>query len=352
MTERYRGRRAATIENAAPQGDRAAGGRPHRRDLRQGRRRESAVDAAMADDRAVGVRRRRTPTLYGERQRCAPPRRHHGAQPVPRYLRPAVGRGSEGGSHRAWRGLGRAVRAARRAATRSSRRARFPIAGLEFERRIALRDRSASSIRETLENIAAADRAIGWTQHVTLGPPFLERGIDAVSRIGHAIEGIRVDVRRATIIWSPAAEFDWPMAPTLDGRTADLRVFSDAERSSAYTAHLMDRSRSHGLLRRVLAGASSSRSVTSGRPADFPWMGIWEENHSRLHPPWNGRTIDARNGVRRVADAGNAAGDDRAGRPVRRAVFSIDPAGDSISVEYCAIVRRAARIPESLDWPA
>ncbi len=25
--------------------------------------------------------------------------------------------------------------------------------------------------------------------------------------------------------------------------------------------------------------------------ADFPWLGIWEENHSRKQPPWNGETL-------------------------------------------------------------
>ena len=27
------------------------------------------------------------------------------------------------------------------------------------------------------------------------------------------------------------------------------------------------------------------------KQADFPWMGIWEENRSRLQPPWNGREV-------------------------------------------------------------
>src|SRR5713226_3162285 len=51
----------------------------------------------------------------------------------------------------------------------------FPLAHLHFERRIELHDR-AILIRETVENLDACDRPIGWTQHVTLGPPFLERG--------------------------------------------------------------------------------------------------------------------------------------------------------------------------------
>ena len=27
------------------------------------------------------------------------------------------------------------------------------------------------------------------------------------------------------------------------------------------------------------------------RRADFPWLGIWEENQSRTHAPWNGRAV-------------------------------------------------------------
>src|SRR5688572_27864600 len=54
-------------------------------------------------------------------------------------------------------------------------RATFPIARLTFERHIVLRDRSGL-MREVLTNVSVTDRAIGWTQHVTLGPPFLERG--------------------------------------------------------------------------------------------------------------------------------------------------------------------------------
>ena len=54
-------------------------------------------------------------------------------------------------------------------------RARLPLAGLEVERQLELRGR-AVWIRETVRNTGGADRPIGWTQHVTLGPPFLEKG--------------------------------------------------------------------------------------------------------------------------------------------------------------------------------
>ncbi len=53
--------------------------------------------------------------------------------------------------------------------------AQFPLAQLAFERRIEL-EGSGIRIRERVENLTAADRPLAWTQHVTLGPPFLETG--------------------------------------------------------------------------------------------------------------------------------------------------------------------------------
>src|SRR5580765_691665 len=51
----------------------------------------------------------------------------------------------------------------------------LPLAQLRIERRLELRGRGVR-IREIVENITGCDRPIGWTQHVTLGPPFLEKG--------------------------------------------------------------------------------------------------------------------------------------------------------------------------------
>lgn len=227
-------------------------------------------------------------------------------------------------------------------------RARFPIAGLEFERRMVLRDRVVA-VRETVFNASGGDRPIGWTQHVTLGPPFLVRGVTQ----------FRASATRSKVFESqfgaddylkPAAEFQWPMAPTLDGGAADLRVFNEAERSSAYTAHLMDENRSAAYFV-VFSPAFELALGYVWRPADFPWMGIWEENHSRLHQPWNGRTL-ARGmefGVSPMPESrAEMVGRDRMfGVPCFRRIA----AGTSVDVEYCAVVQQTRAIPESLEWP-
>ncbi|MFI5093899.1 MAG: hypothetical protein ACHQIK_10705 [Candidatus Acidiferrales bacterium] len=90
-------------------------------------------------------------------------------------------------------------------------RANFPLAQLRFERRIELRSR-AVRIRERVENLTAFDRPIGWTQHVTLGPPFLERGATQFrssatrSKVFESEFGSHAYLKRGAV-------FDWPMAP-------------------------------------------------------------------------------------------------------------------------------------------
>jgi hypothetical protein len=144
-------------------------------------------------------------------------------------------------------------------------------------------------IRETVDNLSAVDRPIAWTQHVSLGPPFLEAGATQVtirperSRV-FEFEGFDSGglVR--------GADFDWPYAPKPGGEVADLRVFAGDARTSSFTAHLLDRS-------------SNQASFTAYSPVahvffgyewdrrDFPWLGIWEENKSRQNQPWNGETV-------------------------------------------------------------
>src|SRR5438874_2655833 len=53
-------------------------------------------------------------------------------------------------------------------------RATLSMSQLRVERRIELADGTVH-VRETVENMSGADRPVGWTEHVTLGPPFLEK---------------------------------------------------------------------------------------------------------------------------------------------------------------------------------
>ena len=211
-------------------------------------------------------------------------------------------------------------------------RARFPIAGLEFERHIVLRDRVVL-IRETLKSVTSADRAIGWTQHVTLGPPFIEQGA-TLFRASASQSKVFESTFGAHDYLRPGAEFVWPMAPALNGGVADLRVFADAKQSSAYTAHLMN-----GDATAFFVAFSPRFELALAyvwKAADFPWMGIWEENHSRMNPPWNGRTM-----TRGMEFGVSPMPETRDAMVKRGTLFGVPTfrrigSGESIAVEYYA----------------
>lgn len=227
-------------------------------------------------------------------------------------------------------------------------RAQLPQAHLLFERRLDLVDR-AVRVRETVENLSATDRPIGWTQHITLGPPFLE----------HGRTEFRTSATRSKVFdgrFGPAdylasgAEFEWPHAPRAAGGTTDLRRFPGATPSSAYTAHLMDPAREHGYFV-AFAPASQLAFGYVWRRRDFPWMGIWEENRSRPGRPWSGCTVTRgmEFGVspfpesrRDMVERGPLFG---------RPTFRWLGGRARVSVEYWAVLQSSPGIPERLEWP-
>ena len=224
----------------------------------------------------------------------------------------------------------------------------FPLAQIHFTRRLALRGR-AVRIVESVESRCARDRPIGWTQHVTLGPPFLERGITTFRASATRSKVIEGSFSPADYL-VPGAEFDWPHAPRIDGKTADLSVYNASAVSSAYTAQLLDPSAEDAFF---AAFSPSSRLIFGyvWRREDFPWLGIWEENCSRTHAPWNGRTLT------RGMEFGVSPFPERRRAMVERGrLFGVPTyrwlsARGRAEVEYWAILRPADTIPERLERP-
>jgi hypothetical protein len=141
----------------------------------------------------------------------------------------------------------------------------LPSSQLAFERVIRLEGNRAA-IEETVENLSVFDRPIAWTQHVTIGPPFLERGVTR----------FRAPVTRSQGIGGSAPQ--------------PLEVYTDAPSSSGFTTHLLDPQAA----RAFFVATSPTLNLEFGyfwNRADFPWLGVWEENHHRMHSPWNGRTM-------------------------------------------------------------
>jgi hypothetical protein len=164
----------------------------------------------------------------------------------------------------------------------------LPLAQIRFERTIELSG-SGIQIHETVASLAAFDRPIGWTQHVTLGAPFLECGVTQFQTNATRSKVFEGAFGTADYL-EPGACFDWPMAPHRGGGVADLGVFTNAARSGAFTTHLMDPDRENAFFTAFHPGLRLSFGY-SWKRADFPWLGIWEENRSRTNAPWNGVTI-------------------------------------------------------------
>jgi hypothetical protein len=224
----------------------------------------------------------------------------------------------------------------------------LPGAGLRVEREIALVDRMVRT-RERIENLTVCDRPIGWTQHVTLGPPFLESGLTEFrasatrSKVHEQPFGVADDL-------AGAALFDWPFAPRAAGGVADLRRFTDVSPSSAYTAHLMSATQKHAFFVAFSPTARLAFGYVWTRE-DFPWLGIWRENRSRTQVPWNGATVACgmEFGASPMPETRREMID--RGRLFDTPTFRWIPAKARVEVTYWAIACDADAVPEMLTSP-
>jgi hypothetical protein len=224
--------------------------------------------------------------------------------------------------------------------------AELPVAQLRFERELVLAG-GAMEITETVENLSATDRPIGWTQHVTLGPPFLENGRTEFRASATKSKVIEIDFTGGKGYMQTAAVFDWPNVPRIGGGSEDMRVFPKMPVSGGFTTHLMDAAREHV----YFTAFSPTSRVAVGylwRRADFPWLGIWEENRSRANPPWNGRTLTRgmEFGVSPMPETRRAMID-------RGSLFGVPsyrwiPARKKLEAKYWAVIGSANRVPESM----
>lgn len=116
------------------------------------------------------------------------------------------------------------------------------------------------------ENLAALDRPIGWCEHVTVGPPFLKKGVtlfDAALTRG----------RRSGD--TSGQEFRWPEGQA--EASVNLRTLRDVERSGFVNNFLVDPAREFAFFTTV----NPEQGLLFGylfRRAEFPWLNFWETN--------------------------------------------------------------------------
>jgi hypothetical protein len=165
---------------------------------------------------------------------------------------------------------------------------RLPIAGLQFTREIRLLPgESVVYFKETVTNEGKADHLFHWTQHVTLGPPFLNQAESRVAisatrgrTLAHSYD--HHDLVKASM------DFRWPRAPGIAEKEIDLTRPFTQPGTGFLVSLLLDPRRETEFIsalnvrHRLLVAYCFERS-------DFPWVAIWEENQARTAPPWNGR---------------------------------------------------------------
>jgi hypothetical protein len=224
-------------------------------------------------------------------------------------------------------------------------RANLQQAGLTVMRRLELQ-RSTVAIVETVTNLTACDRPVGWTQHVTLGPPFLQNGVTEFRASATRSKVFEGTFGPADYL-VPGATFVWPHAPRGHGGTVDLRRYTSAPASSAYTSHLMDPSHAEAFF----VAFDPDTQLAFGyqwRRADFPWLGLWEENRSRPASPWNGREIT------RGMEFGVSPFPETRREMIARGhlfdtpTFRWIPARSQVTAEYRIVALQATRVPDAL----
>ncbi len=164
---------------------------------------------------------------------------------------------------------------------------RLPVAGLHFSREIQLRrGESVAYCKETVFNERKADHFYHWTQHVTLGPPFLSPPDSRIAIPATQGKTFPHEYGEGMDLLAPSREFWWPAAPTSSGGKVDLTHVFLWPGKGLVAAALLDPKRDVGYIAalnpntRLMIGYAFSRR-------DFPWVTVWEENLTLAVPPWN-----------------------------------------------------------------
>jgi len=142
----------------------------------------------------------------------------------------------------------------------------LPESMTQFQRMVRIAGQVAY-FEEIGVNQSAWDRPLGWCEHVTIGPPFLEKGItvfDSSLTRGRNTE--------------QAGEVAWPNALVRGGEKIDLRTVRNVQRSDFVQNFLVDPSREYAFFTATHPG----KGLVVGyvfRREQFRWMNIWEANN-------------------------------------------------------------------------
>ena len=228
-------------------------------------------------------------------------------------------------------------------------RLHMPLAQLDFERTLTLQGGDVL-IQEKVTNLTAFERPLAWTQHVTLSPPFLnpETTQFRISADRGAVSDFAIGEDDYMAL---GKKFAWPHAPLQNGvGSHNITQMKPESPASSYVAARM-----------IAAAPTASWTAWSPesklaisyvwKPADFPWLGLWEENCSRSHSPWNNK------GVARGMEFGTSPFPEsrrqmtERGRLLDTPAYRWLPARGTLKVTYWIRTAVTERIPETVSAP-
>jgi hypothetical protein len=167
---------------------------------------------------------------------------------------------------------------------------RLPGAGLVFSRMIQLRRGAPIAyFTETVINERKKEHFFHWTQHVTLGPPFISAHDSRAALPGTRGMTFPHSYSNGKDVLATNRGFRWPFAPDPKGKPVDLTRTLLRSGAGLVAGVLLDLRRPVGfvaavnLKHRLLIAYCFKRS-------DFPWVAVWEENQAIEGPPWKKRT--------------------------------------------------------------
>ncbi|HMF74543.1 MAG TPA: hypothetical protein VK604_02670 [Bryobacteraceae bacterium] len=156
--------------------------------------------------------------------------------------------------------------------------AKLPIVQEQFTRTFRVVDgENVISVESELENLMGFDRPVNWAEHATIGTPLLEPGVTVVDVSGSRSRTRpypKVDTGNVERRLAPGQDFQWPLAPGLDGKTIDLRQTPLQPHFLDHAVTLLDPARE---LEWVTALQPKKRLVLGYvfKRAEYPWLQYW-----------------------------------------------------------------------------
>ncbi len=155
----------------------------------------------------------------------------------------------------------------------------LPLAQETFTRTYHLVDgESIVWVDSTVTSLLGFDRPVFWGEHATVSAPFLEPGKVAVDMPASKSKTKAYQTQpNATRQLRSFVDFTWPMAPTVDGKTFDVRSAPMGPNTLDHTTTLLDPSRrlvfvtALHLEKRLMIGWVFRRD-------EYPWVQTWLSN--------------------------------------------------------------------------